>query len=1070
MKKNLRIFLMLLIFIGGTSGIFAQVSVSGTVTDTEKQPVTGANVVVKGTTVGTTTDVNGKFTITAPTSTSLLVISFIGYVPQEILAGNGTALNITLAAEALALNEVVVIGYGTIKKSDLTGSISSFKSSDIVSNKAPNALQALQGKAAGLDITQNSGQAGSSVNLTLRGNRSITAGNSPLILVDGVEYGSMIDINSSDIESIEVLKDGSSTAIYGTKGANGVILVTTKKGGSGKTNISYNSYWAFNSPNYLPKIMNSAQFIQKRLETKVADEEDRQYNLAGISYNATTGNVTWDQVANPNPTSVFGTVTNQTLVDQYNVTHALAPISDPNYLLTSDPTSLQLMADGVSLDYLDMIFANSMTQNHELSFTGGDKKTAFNFSLGYMNDQGLLRNDVMRKYNVKLGVDHQIFDQLKIGASILYTNKKFNRRNSSIFNQALKTGTIGILNNADGSYTDFPDKTFTFAQPNPMLDEVPGSNVNEIMQNRMFGSTYLTWTLIKGLTFKSNLGLDLNFSKTGVYRGPKSLAQLNAAKSLAQITNYSSWAYTWDNTLTYQKTTGQHDIQLLAGSSTMANANDSYSMVGENQTTPSTQYFAWNGFPTTTSTSSYSASQMVSFFGRVNYKFMDKYLFQATYRADGSSVLAAGNKWYSFPSASLGWKIKEESFLKDVSVINNLKLRLGWGKSGNAAISPYQSLTLIGNTPIYYSINDVIFSSLAPGQAGNPNLRWETTTTTDLGLDFSILNNRISGAVDLYLSKTEDLLFQVPLPTTSVYPTMTANVAGSKNKGIEMSINTANVRTNLFDWNTDWIFSMNKGEITRLREGVSELVQTSGTEMWRVGSPVNTYYSYLNIGNYSIEDLNAELAYIKQQTASGDAIDRGKIPMVSNKYYPGDIKLKDVDGNGIFDANDKVLYNQSPKYTFSLNNNFVVKTNFGDFGLSALIMGRVGQYIDYGFYGAYKPGTQTAENGPYLNAWTPTNTSAVFPRYSTTGNSSTASFYESFRFIDGSFVKIKDVTFSYTLPSKISTLAHISSLRLFATAKNYFVFSKVNNFDPETGGTMNFPLAKQIIIGLNVNF
>lgn len=1070
MKKMLKVFLMLLLLIISTSGIFAQIAVTGTVIDTERQSITGANVVVKGTTIGTMTDINGKYSINAPSSSSIITISFIGNVPQDFIVGNNTVINVTLVSEATALGEVVVIGYGTLKKSDLTGSITSIKASDIVNNKAPNVLQALQGKAAGLDITQSSGQAGSSVNLTLRGNRSITAGNSPLILVDGVEYGSMIDINSSDVASIEVLKDGSSTAIYGTKGANGVILVSTKKGGSGKTNISYNSYMSLNSPNYLPNIMNTSQFIQKRLETKIADEEDRLYNLAGIAYNATTGQVAWDRVANPNPTSVFGTVTNQTLIDAYNVTHPAAPINDPNNLITSDPTSLQLMTDEVSLDYLDMIFVNSMTQNHELTITGGDKKTAFNFSLGYMNDKGLLRDDVMRKYNVKLGIDHQIFEQLKIGASILFTNKKFNKRNSTIFNQALKTGTIGILNNTDGSYADFPDKTFTFAQPNPMLDEVAGSNVHEIMQNRMFGSTYLNWDLFKGLTFKSNLGLDLNFSKTGIYRGPKSLAQLNASKSLAQMTNSSSWAYTWDNTLTYQKTSGNHDMQVLAGSSTVANSSDTYFMQGENQTTPSTEYYFWDGFATTVSSSSYSASQMVSFFGRVNYKFNEKYLFQATYRADGSSVLATGNKWYSFPSASMGWKIKEESFLKDVNFIDNLKLRLGWGKSGNAAILPYQSLTLIGKVPIYYTLDNTIFSSLAPGQAGNTNLRWETTTTTDLGIDFGILNNRISGAVDLYFSKTEDLLFLVPLPTTSVYPSMTANVAGSKNKGIELSINTANFRTGSFEWSTDWIFSMNQEEITSLREGVNELVQTSGTAMWRVGSPVNTYYSYKKLGNYSIEELNAELEYIKQQTATGDTILRGKIPMVSNKFYPGDIKLNDVDENGIFNEKDKILYNQSPKFTFSINNNFLVKTNYGDFGLSALIMGRVGQYIDYGFYGAYKPGTQTAENGPYLNAWTPTNTGAEFPRYSTSGNSSTASIYESFRFIDGSFVKIKDITVSYTLPAKISNLAHISSFRVFGTAKNYFVFSKVDNFDPEIGGTMNFPLAKQIIFGINVNF
>lgn len=1053
------------------NGIQNEKRISGKVKAQNGEPIPGVSIIVKGTTIGTVTDVDGHFVLEIPTAGKILQFSFVGMKAQDVTIGSNSVFEIILEEETIGVDEVVVVGYGSLKKSDLTGSVASIKADDIASNKAANVLQVLQGKVAGLDITQSSGQAGSNVNITLRGIRSITAGNNPLILVDGIEYGSMIDINSSDIESIEVLKDGASTAIYGTKGANGVILISTKRGGSNKTNVTFNSYTAINTPNYKPRIMKTSEFIQKRLETFIADEENKQYKNAGIAYNSTTGKVTWNESAYPNPTSVFGTVTNQDIINSYNIAHPADQISNPNYLITADPATRALIDANTSIDYLDMIFVNSTTQNYELGVTGGNEKTAINFSLGYLDDRGLLRSDEMNKYNLKVGLDHKVSNAVKIGANLLFTSKKYDRRNGGIFNQALKTGTIAELwtDETKTNYRPYPDLTFTYAQPNPLLDEVEGATVYETYSNRLFGASYFSWDIMDGLTFKSNFGIDMNFVKIGEFSSALSLARIALNKSLSEVTNSTTRSFTWDNTLTYQKTFGVHSIQALVGSSTDSYKYEMYTMKGEDQISPATEYYYWGGFPTTTSNSSYSTTQMVSFFGRLNYKLNDKYLFQATYRTDGSSVLAENNRWYGFPSASVGWRISEEDFMKGERWISNLKARFSWGKSGNAAISPYNSLTLIGNTPIYYTFGNEIRSSLAPGQTGNPNLKWETTSTYDFGLDFSFLRNRISGTIDVYKSITSDLLFEVPLPTTSVYPTMTANVAGSENIGIEIALNTVNYKSRNFEWTTDWLFAKNKDKVTKLREGVDELVHDT-YQIWRVGSPVRSYYYYDNVGVFSIEDMENELAYISQQNSSAAEIDRGQIPMVSNGFFPGDIKLKDVNNDGLYNDEDKVLFNQSPLFTFSINNSFSVNTSIGSIGLSTQIISRQGQNISYGFYQSYKPGNQTVENGPFVNAWTPTNTGGDFPRYSTTGNSNISMYWYALNYIDGSFFKIKDITLSYSFLKTVTDKLHLSNVKLYATAKNYFVFSKVKNFDPEAGGSMAFPLAKQIIFGVNLNF
>ncbi len=1041
--------------------LFAQeIVVTGKVLDYESgEPLPGVNVVIDGTQQGTVTNVDGMYEITVPSEQAVLLFSFVGYLSEKVDVAGRTVIDVQLTPELQSLDEVVVVGYGTMKRSDLTGAVASVKQEDIEAVKSSNLIQVMQGKVAGLDMYQKTGEAGADYSVTLRGDRSINATNSPLILVDGIPYGSTIDINPSDIESMEILKDASSTAIYGTRGANGVILITTKKGQQGVSKITFNSYLSYNVPTFLPHYQNTDEFVQKRVERLVADAEYSAYRFRTI-YNSNTGAVNWDPAANPEPWSVFGTVTADSLM-------SAAGTDKPHYLIQTDPTFRALVDSGVSLDYLDMIFHNTITENYELGISSGTEKTSLNFSLGLMNDRGLLENDKLKRYNLKLGVDHSLFRNVQIGVDVLYTRKDHHKRDGGVFNQALKTGPVGNLYNEDGTYSEFPDLVYTYAQPNPMLDEPEGAYLNQIITNRLFGTTYLSWQPLNGLTLKTNLGVDLSDIKEGLYRGPSSLKRVALKSALTEIDHRTKWAYTWENTLTYIKAIGMHEFQGLLGNAVSADADEDYVFRGIDQEVAKTEYFDWSGFLATnmSATSSYSAKQMLSYFGRINYKFSEKYLFQATLRADGSSVLAEGQKWGYFPSASIGWRINQEDFLKNNEVISNLKFRLSWGISGNAAILPYQTVTEVGNEMIYYAFDDgTTYSTLFPFKLGNEDLRWETTETWDVGLDFGFFNNRINGLVDYYIAKTSDLLYSTPLPLTSVYPQVMANIASTQNNGVEIYINSRNIVSRNFQWSTDWNFAMNKNKITSLSRGTDEEIYETN-RIRRVGEPVQAYYDFEYEGIFEVKDLQDEFAYIAQQLASGDSIERGLIPMISNRFLPGDIKLNDLNGDGEFNDEDKVIYSRVPKFTFGISNNL----SYRNLSLSFMVYGRIGQMIQYDLYRNYKPANMEVENGPYVDAWTPQNTGGYFPRYYSTGTGNT-NFNTALSYLDGSYVKIREITIGYTLPKQWSDRVFMKNLTIYATGKNLFTFSGIEDYDPETDGELNFPLAKQYIVGLNIEF
>ncbi|HRZ98572.1 MAG TPA: SusC/RagA family TonB-linked outer membrane protein, partial [Paludibacter sp.] len=612
MKKHsfiLKRVLFLVVAISFFGMLWAQTkTINGIVKDAAGEPIIGASVLVKGTTIGTITNFDGAYNLAVPQTAKTLVISYVGMETQEITI-SGSVLNATLKDDSKGLDELVVVGYGVVKKRDLTGSVSSIKSSEIMKNSSSNAMQAMQAKVPGLDIKQNDGQAGSGLSMTLRGNRSISASNSPLVLVDGVEYGSTIDINNSDIESMDILKDASSTAIYGTKGANGVIIITTKRGKAGKTTVNLNSYLSSNMPTNIPQVMYGAKEVQFL-------RDKNNYKLDAVAGTWGTAQTTVEQVLTGTPNG-------------------------------ADFTEMDVYNAGDYTNWLDIILQDGLTQNYEASVSGGNDKTNFNASLGVMYEQGLMKNDELDRYNGKITIDHRISNQFKVGANMLYTYRNHDSRNSSVFGQAMKMTTITRPYNSDGSILATPNARYA-AHCNPLLDEIDGAFEHNIETTRFFGNTYIEINPIKALTFKSMFALDRSNKRDGTYQDFESVARYQSpTTSYISLIQNNSTKFTWDNTLNYNTKFGESDLTALLGHSMTQSVSENMQTVGDagKEHYFSSSFYDISKIGTPKSTSGYVQHSMLSYFGRLNYSYAGKYLLSASVRADGFSALAPGKKW-----------------------------------------------------------------------------------------------------------------------------------------------------------------------------------------------------------------------------------------------------------------------------------------------------------------------------------------------------------------------------------------------------------------------------------------
>lgn len=997
-------------------------TVSGVVRDAAGEPIIGASVVVSGTSTGTVTDLSGKYVINVSPSAKNLEFSYVG-MQKQIIAIDGAILNVTLQDESKDLEELVVIGYGTIKKRDLTGSVASVKTADIMKNTTSNAMQTMQARVPGLDIRQNDGQSGSGLSIVLRGNRSISASNSPLILVDGVEYGSTIDINNSDIESMEILKDAASTAIYGTKGANGVIIITTKRGKSGKSVVNFNSYVSSNMPTNIPQVMYGMKEVQFLIDKK-------NYQLDAVSKNWGTAATTIEQVLTGTP---VGADFNE--MDVYNA--------------------------GNYTNWLDIILQNGITQNYEASVSGGSEKTNFSASLGAMFEEGLMKNDELDRYNAKLTIDHKVSDRVKFGTNMLFTFKNHDKRNSSVFGQSMKMTTITRPYNMDGSMLKTPNARYA-AHSNPLLDEVDGAYANNIETTRFFGNSYVEIVPFKGLTFKSMFAFDRLNRRDGTYQDYESVSRYQSPS-----TSYISLAYdqsnkfTWDNTLNYNKSIGKNEFTGLLGHSMTQTVNQSHSTEGDagKEHYYTSLFYDVTKIGTQKSKSGFTQYSMMSFFGRLNYSYAGKYLLSASVRADGTSVLQPQNRWGYFPSVSGGWRINEEEFMENTkSWLSNLKLTGSWGISGNAAIDPYQTLSALSGYDLYYFMGGKDVVGRIPSQMGNINLKWETTNANNIGVDFGFLNNRFSGRVEYFNSHTYDLLFLRTAPASQVFTTVLSNVGETKGQGFEATLNALLVKSKDFNWDVTLNYSTNQDKITALTEGISKY-QINNQEWLIVGQPVKTFYDYETNGNWNVGEFDL-FKTDWEARHPGETLNYTANGAPSGYGSPGTLKIVDRNDDGKLNSDDLKVYDRSPKHIIGINTNL----DYKDFSLSVQFYARLGGYINYDMNSQMN--YETANWGD-LDYWTPTNTSARFPSPGAASGLYTP-YQNALKYEKADFYKIKDITLSYNVPSKLLKNINISSLKVFGSLKNYFTFSAVENYDSERGGSISFPLAKQAVIGLNL--
>lgn len=1002
-------------------------TITGTVVDEKGEAVIGANVVVNGTSIGTITNVNGKFELNVPSENKVISVSFIGYQTQLVTIGNQGILKITLVPDSKVLDEVIAIGYGTVKKRDLTGAVSSVKTSDIIQTPTSNAMEAIQGRVAGMDITRSSGGAGSGVNILIRGTKTIgytdmfgnkTRQTEPLFIIDGIQGGSYSDLNPNDIESIDVLKDASSTAIYGSLGANGVVIITTKKGKDNKVNVSLDSYYGVNGFVDYPSPRTGESYMNVRRE---AFRSVGQWETTADDYKIFS-NEEWDAIQNNR-----------------------------------------------WVNWLDVLTTEGTQQSHNVTISSGKDKVKSYLSLGYFNEQGIFKNDDIEKYTIRTNLDYEVKKWMNIGVNSQLTYYDRNSVPSNMLTQASTYIPLGTPYDENGKIVLFP-VSGDASRLSPLANYVSDTKaVNNTVSVKTFTTAYLLLQPIEQLKFRSNVSAVINASRLGIYNGQNSTSQFGGSyTNQASASSNLYRNYSWDNILTFNESFGDHNIEATAISSWINSVDETYAASGYNQLLDSYMYNALGATdPASRSIfSDYIQYQTLGFAGRLSYNYSGKYFLTATARWDGSSVLSPGHQWDFFPSISAAWRISDESFMEGAtsSWLSNLKLRASYGTTGNSVIPPYatQGGSVGANTK--FGFNDKAatvyqFSYLV----GNPDLGWEKSTTTNIGLDFSVLKGRIDLNMDLYNIDTKDILMARSLPpstgaggASSAQFSTYQNIGETNNRGIEIALNTVNIQSKDFKWNSTVTFAANQEKIVSLITD-ADIIQGQNPEIASllIGRPLNSFYSYKLDGIWQLGEEEEMAKY--------------KLNGTENVFKPGSLKVVDRDGDmNITAADRQYLGSRSPKWTAGLNNSFSYK----GFDLNVYMVMRWGQMIDAEFLGRFDP--SGVSNSPdYLNYWTPENPSNDFPRPKKDGKLFDYYGYMSLNYIDGSYFKIKNVNFGYTLPSKLTNQIGINKLRVYATASNLLTASKnhlIQNYDPERGGSETMPLTKQLVFGLNLNF
>lgn len=981
------LLLALLLPLAATLAVGQTFQIKGRVLDdSSSNGLANVSVTVVETKKGTSTNNDGNFNLTVSGRRSVsLLFSYIGYASQTITTNGSSPVTVTLhKGVATAGDEVIVIGYGSVRKKDLTGAVTSLKGEELKEVPTANVVEAAQGKIAGADITRSSGQAGAAVNIRLRGNRSIGGNNAPLIVVDGVIYGNIEDINANDIESMEVLKDASSIAIYGSRGANGVILITTKKGSSGKANVTVNSYAGVSKVSMYPKAMNLDEFVAFRREA---------YRAAGA----------WS-----------------------------SPADDPTAF--SNAAELDAVRKGIWTDYQDALIHPGFQQDYQVGVSAGTDKLRIYLSLDYYNENGILKKDWLYRYMGRLNLEYAINKRFKIGmqSQLTYYNQSIRR---DPLNQANKVNPLGSIYDSLGNFNFFLlDKQTA----HPLSDEQPNVYSNLLLNTRQLTNAFIEIQPATGLTLRSTLGVNLSNSRNGIYASPQSIDRSLSGKSQSTYNTSNARSINWENVITYQRKIQDHSFTFTGIASSIANTQEESSSTGVNQLLPSqTFYNIGSNTEEIKINSAFSKYNLVSFAGRLNYGYKSKYLLTLTGRNDGSSKLALGHKWTFFPSAAVAWRIIDEDFMKRQNALSDLKLRVSYGVAGNDPSGPYATQSNLTRIAFGYDETPATAYTYSR-QVGNTDLAWELTSTKNIGVDFGILNNRINASIDLYDSRTKDLLLDRGLPPTTGVTTVKQNIGKTRNRGIEVTLSTTNVKSQSLTWTSNITFTKNKEEIVELVTGTNDIGNG-----WFIGSPIQVYYDYEKIGIWQTKDAAAAAA-------------------MSPAQKPGDIRVKDQNGDGKIDTqNDRVILGtQRPRWSGGLDNNVKYK----GFDINVFVFARIGQTINADRYARFdQQGLGNSTSG--LDYWTPENPTNAYPRPNKNGG---LLYTGTLGYQDGSFARIRNISIGYTVPSSVFGNAFIKGVRAYVTGKNLITFTKLD-YDPERGGSENFPMTKLFVFGLNVN-
>ena len=1003
--------------------IVIKIAVSGNITDENGVGMPGVSVLEKTTLNGTITNVKGNFTLNVANENSILVVSFTGYSSQEIVVGKRSEIILKLIPDIKSLSEVVVVGYGTVKKSDLTGAVSSISNKEIKAIPATSIDQLLQGRASGVQVSQASHAPGGGVNVRIRGGSSISAGNEPLYVIDGIPVyndntesiirsgsnlsqptNALSSLNLSDIENIEILKDASATGIYGARGANGVVIITTRRGKTGQSVINFESYYGVQNIQRRIPLLNTSDFVKLLNDSRLNDNDPR----TGV-------------------------------------------------IISSDSI-------GTNTDWQNEVLQQAPIQNFQLSASGGEEKTRYVISANYFKQDGIVRASSFDRMSLRLNLDRKLTKRLSIGNNLTISRSTSDQVSSDAARSTLVAAQqlppFIPVKDANGFYNNsdyYPAVGVQGDIDSPILPLNEG--INRIITSRLLGNLFAEYTISDNLKFRTSIGADASFVKSNSF-GAINIKR-DATGNSAQVGNVQITQWINENQLTYSKRFKQHHNLTLTGVYSLQQYKRE-SALAVNSRFPNSSV-TYNSLSTGTQTtnvtfSSENAWSFVSYTARANYDYDSKYFLTATIRQDGSSRFGNDNKYGIFPSASAAWVVSKETFMQKMPFISFLKLRGSYGLIGNSEIPSYSSLDLLSTD--FTLFNNVQNVGYVRSRLSNPDLRWEKTQQLDLGVDVGLVKDRISLTVDYFRKNTSDLLYNVSVPRTTGFNSALVNIGSLENKGFEIALNTVNLE-GAFRWTTSLNFSAIKNKIIDLGgtdNVISGNVVGTATGLLRVGQPIGLFYGYQRDGIFQTND---EISVSAQSTTA----------------QPGDVRYKDLNGDKIIDANDRtVLGNAQPDFFGGMTNNFSYK----GFELNVFINGVSGNKIANLNRLNLENLTGTInQSAEVLNRWTGPNTSNVIPR--ATRTPTTPNFFSDRYVEDGSFLRLRNITFAYNLPATLLNKANIRAIRVYVSGQNLVTFTKYSGYDPEvnSGGSSSttlgvdfgsYPSSGMFLVGLNASF